>query len=63
VGRIAALAGKRSFRPRHVPPMMRSTRGPPALFLGAAERRSDLPPNAKRALWLFPGRTLPLFWP
>jgi len=43
--------------------MMRSTRGPPALFLGAAERRSDLPPNAKRALWLFPGRTLPLFWP
>ena len=60
---MAALAGKRSFRPRHVPPMMRKTRGPAALFPGAVQRRFDLLPNAKRALWFFPGRTLPLFWP
>jgi len=49
---MAALAGKRNFRPRHVPPMMRSTREPPALLAGAAEPRSDLPPDAKRALVL-----------
>ena len=59
---MAALAGKRSFRPRQLPPMMRSTRERPARRTGTGARRFDLPSNAKRAS-SFPGRTLPLFWP
>jgi hypothetical protein len=59
---MASLAGKRIFRPRQVPPMMRSMRARAALLAGTAALRFDLPPNAKRAQ-SFPGRTLPLFSP
>ncbi|MBV8876870.1 MAG: hypothetical protein JO158_04115 [Gammaproteobacteria bacterium] len=46
---MAALAGKRNFLPRHVPPIIRSTRARAAGLAGTALRRFDLPPNAKRA--------------
>jgi len=41
---MAAEAGKRNFLPRHVPPMIRSTRAPPARLTGTAVRVPDFPP-------------------
>src|SRR5207245_7594483 len=54
VGRIAGEGGKRNFLPRHLPPMMRSTRAWPARFGVTAERLPDFPVCAKQ-LGLFSG--------
>src|SRR2546430_2462187 len=40
---MAADAEKRTFLPRHVPPMMRTTRARPARFIATAARLPDLP--------------------
>jgi len=54
VGLMAADAGKRSFLPRHVPPIMRKTRDPPARPPAAAGLRYDLPRNTTREPWTVP---------
>ena len=46
VGRSPSLAGKRSLRPRQLPPMMRRTRAWPARLTGAATPTPDLSRNA-----------------